>query len=340
MFQTLLFALTIALGVCLVPVNAACAYIVPIRGTVHLQAYTLTLHSLQQYQSGNAVGALQSLSATKRLMLQKPDQFSPLERARVGALTTTILSDVSLRNSPVKLNKSYEWVLNSLDPLSKYRQLQLDPPAPKSPAITVLENALRSVPKLIVVGPAARKFSIEFRTGMNDPQSTFDLEKVKSSLKASLFATDNTLHAFDHNSFRINAWLATPKEKRVFLTGARSDAPYVQKLKGRYESEGFMLFFYQDCKPLCDESTIGAFFGTSGTVVHIDSPGAKQSLFIPVEIGLISEHGGYGRKILVIDSSEFNSTTIKEGSKLVAAVLTCGTDALLDDDSLCGQLVR
>lgn len=309
------------------------AIVVP-RVPVPRQAYEHTLHSFQQYKAGNAVGALQGLTEVKRLMVNNPDLFALPERQNLGALIPTNLSDISLANRAAKLTKSYERLLKSLDPLSKH---QTDPPLSKSPTVAVLENALRAVPKLIWVGPAVRKFSIEFRAGMNDPESTFNLKLSAPKQEASLFAT----WASDYNSFLINEWRATPREKRVFLTGARRDAPYVQKLKSRYASEGFMLFFYQDCTPLCDESTVGAFFGTSGAVVHIDSPGAAQSLFVPVETALISEHSGYGRKVIVIDNSELNSIAINESSIAIATLFTtCGLDALVNEDSLlCGQLV-
>ena len=44
--------------------------------------------------------------------------------------------------------------------------------------------------------------------------------------------------------------------------GARSDEPYARILSERYEREGYVPYFYQDCKPLCLESTVGAFFVT------------------------------------------------------------------------------
>ena len=168
-----------------------------------------------------------------------------------------------------------------------------------SPVINVLERAFRVFPKVVVVTADVKIFSSNFRKGASDYQATFNLEKQR----LPFFGTATYgLTGFGLNNSLIDRWMAAPKDKRVFVTGARSDTAYAQLTSERYANGGFELFLYQNCKPLCDESTVGAFFSSCGEVVHIEFPAAEQSAFVPVEVGLISELNGTGRRILVIDN--------------------------------------
>lgn len=302
----------------------------------YVQVRTLTIQSRHQEMLGNKTLALENLKAAQKLVLDNPDQFSALETTRLSDIVDT-LENPSRTETSRPLRPSIDWILKSLDPLSEPKRFNANSVSIMSPAVNMLERAFRVVPKVVVVTSDVRRFSSNFRMGARDYRTAFNLEKQQLPFLGS--ATYG-LTEFGLNNSLIDRWMATPRDKRIFVTGARSDTAYAQLISERYANGGFELFFYQNCKPLCDESTVGAFFGSSGQVIHIESPAAEQSVFVPVEVGLVAELNGTGRRILVIDSREFDQMETVGKLVISATLLVCTTDAVQNKDSLCLQFLQ
>ena len=89
------------------------------------------------------------------------------------------------------------------------------------------------------------------------------------------------------NASIVLRWLATPNEKRIFVTGERGDESTARLLKRILSSKGFEVFFYLDCSPLCAPETVGAMFNSSGAIFHIESR-KQTSQYLPIEIMIIA----------------------------------------------------
>lgn len=323
----------VLLGAAILAPLAASAYVPP---KVHVQAHTLTHESMRQYQLGNRTAALSSLSATHRLMMANQQSFSAVERQRVKSLIDQINLPNERRVGADSLTK-YRSTLLSLDPLQHAAKLTPPPEKRLGQTQRLLQSAWASVPHAVVVRTDVLRFGNEFRTGAKSPNDTLAREKYRLHAKLTVNSpTFTDMYFSQANWATIDAWLSTPQERRVFVIGARDDAAYVQALRARYSTEDAKFFFYQDCKPLCHESTVGAFFGSAGTVVHVESPDAKNSSFVLVEKGLTLEHSGGGRKLLLIDGDVARRLLNVGGAGSGAAtVLVCGIEALVSNDALC-----
>ena len=309
-------------GVLLIGCAAALAFELPIR--IFEQVHTLTGQSLREETLGNPSLALKNITAAQRLVAENEHLFSQLEKQQLADIAQQ-LSKPSLTDASATPHPSYERMLKSLDPQAKARQFHV---APILRAPTVAETLARTfnfVPRIVIVSAAVKKFSEAFRRGARDPTAYFQTEKQLAKLMGL-------------NVSLIDRWTAAPEDKRIFITGARSDEPYARILSERYGREGYVPYFYQDCKPLCLESTVGAFFGSAGEVIHVDSTDASKSDFIPVELGLISELRSGGRRMLVIKRSEFGDVETLGTMLIAATLLECAKEAVQFKDVSCHLL--
>lgn len=228
-------------------------------------------------------------------------------------------------------------MLISLDPLQ--HSFKSKPQAAKESGYVrrSLQATWRAMPQPLFVEANVFQFGTQFRMGAKSPMETLFSEKYRLHVQDGSEARppNPALHFSEENSDRIDAWLNAPPEKRVFVIGARRDAFYVQKLRERYASSGIQFFFYQDCTPLCRESTVGAFFRTASAVIKVDSVAAQHSKFIPLEKRLTAEHNKTGRRLLLIDGDEAMRLLNSGGGGGTATLLACEIDALVSEDPLC-----
>jgi len=127
--------------------------------------------------------------------------------------------------------------------------------------------------KQLSVMPSVLRFADAFWTGAHEPNKFLEIEALRQGSISTI-----TTHIF--------RWISLPQSKRIFISGANSDLPQALRLQKLFESEGYSVFFYMRCKPLCNEATVGAFFGSAGTAIHIQSPTTPNSQFVPVEVAM------------------------------------------------------
>lgn len=95
----------------------------------------------------------------------------------------------------------------------------------------------------------------------------------------------------------VNAWLNTPRGKRIFIIGSGSDSELADRWSRDLHNHGYQTFFFRDCKPiLCNDADVGAMLATAGDAVYLNTPSAQQSRFVEVEIAAARRHLGYQEK--------------------------------------------
>ena len=95
----------------------------------------------------------------------------------------------------------------------------------------------------------------------------------------------------------VDAWLSTPRSKRIYIIGSGSDSELVDRYSRDRHHRGYQTFFYLNCKPnLCNDADVGAMLATAGDVFYSNSPSAQQSRFVEVELAAARRHLGYQEK--------------------------------------------
>ena len=106
----------------------------------------------------------------------------------------------------------------------------------------------------------------------------------------------------------VNEWRAIPPERRVFLIGSGRDAGTIKELRQELRRQGFTAFFYDFCRDasgaLCREEVVGAFFGTAGHAVLVDSTAASASRYVSLELIASKQILANGFVIVVISPSD------------------------------------
>jgi hypothetical protein len=282
----------------------------------------LSRQSWHHFNNGNKKEGIRKLHEIRTIIGANPDLHTPNTKKFFHSTIEEL--EKSEKTIDIKIyTPLIGHTLKSLDPIGKYNlssYLVPDQAIPKpqvkvSPADALVSIAGRLSNTLMhstITAPAAVKdFGEQFRGGTLNPIPTLEREmelwKRKNPATAEM----------------IFWWLSTPKNKRVFVTGSKYDDKYVQTFRDQAEAEGHKLFFYKDCVPLCSQAAVGAFFASSSTWVHIDSPGARESPFVPVEIAAIHEYQGLGTRrttINIIDISEIDFSRPRDAKVRITRV--------------------
>jgi hypothetical protein len=187
-------------------------------------------------------------------------------------------------------------------------RLQDDPA--RAAVLRGLSDVRSDVGLLDVVPVSVKAFGDEFARGFRDPDAA--LAAIKES-HADLWTR----------------WNATLPDRRVFVIGARSDAPQVQRLRTRLREEGYEVFFYEFCsqgsRPLCPSSAVGAFFATSAQTLVMQSAEAAASRFVRLEVAVAQRLHGWRMPFVVLSSQELMAAG-ERGGRAVAHAL--GTRAV------------
>ena len=301
-----------------------------------MQAHALTRQSLQQYERGNHAGAATSLRSAQLVMQTHPGAFTASEKQHLAALLIRLHEPIQHGEGRPAVHTEqlagYRQAIVSLDPFKTLVHQEAPPRREPSAARKALEAAWRAVPQPMVVKANVLQFGNDFRHGATTATDSLFQEKYR------LHPTDASCRALSFkfsaaNARLIDAWLSTPKDKRVFVVGSGADVDDVQAWSARHPDLQF--FFYRHCRPLCQESTVGAFFGTSGHVLHIDTPAARNSIFVPVENRVIQQLAG-GRRVVLIDGDAARHLMAGGASATAAAtLLTCAVSAATDNVQRC-----
>ena len=145
-----------------------------------------------------------------------------------------------------------------------------------------------------------KQFVRLFEEGSRTPERYFDDPKIDAALRAE--------------------WLTTPVKNRVFVAGANEDLPLVGALRDELKKQGKVVFFYKFCggpsAALCDSTTVGAFFGSSGAALLAVSPSSAESRYVPFEIAAALNAKRSVRNLLLVTPTDVinaagNGTTVR-----------------------------
>jgi hypothetical protein len=90
---------------------------------------------------------------------------------------------------------------------------------------------------------------------------------------------------------QIERWRRASREMRIAVLGSGDDVGLLRELVSRWESLGYVVFFYEFCQTvggvLCPPETVGAFSGTAGTVLLMDTAAGRVSKFVAPEVAAV-----------------------------------------------------
>jgi hypothetical protein len=158
----------------------------------------------------------------------------------------------------------------------------LEQPLPKvlDPQLELLRKVRSGLSGVSIVEGTVKRFSGDFEAGARHPYSY--LSEVRLSKE----------------------WLAVPPEKRIFIIGAGKDSGEVSELAKSLKSDGYQVFFYDFCRPLCSSHAVGAMFGTSGRTMLYRTPSAELSKYVEVEIATARFLEGLDKQVVLISTTE------------------------------------
>jgi hypothetical protein len=134
-----------------------------------------------------------------------------------------------------------------------------------------------------IVPGGVKQFSTDFEEGAKNP------EQFMSQVRPEL----------------VEKWNKAPQEKRIFVIGAGKDSAKVSEWAKSIESDGYVVFFYKFCNPLCSSKAVGAMCKTSGTTMVYQTPSAELSEYVKVEAATAGFIEGLNDKVGLISTSEF-----------------------------------
>jgi len=133
-----------------------------------------------------------------------------------------------------------------------------------------------------IVDGAVKQFSTDFADGAKNP------DRFKSEVNSAL----------------VEKWNKAPQEKRIFVIGAGKDSAKVSEWAKSVESDGYVVFFYKFCSPLCSSKAVGAMCKTSGTTMVYQTPSAELSEYVKVEAATAGFIEGLNDKVVLISTSD------------------------------------
>ena len=157
------------------------------------------------------------------------------------------------------------------------------------PQLVLLQKLSGQSAGFLVVEGTVKRFSQDFEAGARNPE--LFLSDVKPEL--------------------LSEWQNTPQEKRIFVIGAGEDSSKVSELAESLKSDGYAMFFYDFCRPLCSSKAVGAMFGTSGKTVLYHTSFAEHSEYVTVEIAAARSHQGLDKQVALITTGELLAGTFR-----------------------------
>jgi hypothetical protein len=157
------------------------------------------------------------------------------------------------------------------------------------PQFVLLQKLSGQSAGFLVVEGTVKRFSQDFGAGARNPK--LFLSDVKPEL--------------------LSEWQNTPQEKRIFVIGAGEDSSKISELAKSLKSDGYAVFFYDFCRPLCSSKAVGAMFGTSGETVLYHTSDAVLSEYVTVEIAAARSHLGLDKQVALITTGELLAGTFR-----------------------------
>lgn len=235
------------------------------------EAAVLTREAAERIRSGQPEEARIPLDELRAIVAANPHLFS------AAALELAVKHLPTEFSRSEKIDEYFPILAREIDPLGAIVPLLRAPKHSKSWANSVAGLARSfgfGTQREAIVSISVKAFASKFLYGARNHEQFLQGSSDSASASAN-------------NAALITRWTRTDKGKRIFVTGAHSDYAYVKALQARYEQDGYVLFFYLECLPLCQSETVGAFYATSGAAIHINSPSAAKSEYVPIEVAVI-----------------------------------------------------
>jgi hypothetical protein len=106
----------------------------------------------------------------------------------------------------------------------------------------------------------------------------------------------------------LSKWTKVPRDKRIFVIGAGKDSARISEWTKLLRSDGYEVFFYEFCSEgggaLCSHETVGAMCAKSGLTVLYETPSAKLSKYVQVEIATAGFVEGLNDRVFLISNEE------------------------------------
>jgi len=156
------------------------------------------------------------------------------------------------------------------------------------PQLKLLQRIVPGLSHPFIVEGSVKQFSTDFQAGARDPDPF--LSEIRLSQP------------------EISDWLKAPQEKRIFIIGAGKDSAKVSEWTELLKSDGYAVFFYKFCSQsggaLCSSKAVGAMFRKSGWTAVYQTPFAKLSEYVKVEVATAGFLEGLSERVVLISSSE------------------------------------
>ena len=136
-----------------------------------------------------------------------------------------------------------------------------------------------------IVEGTVKRFSQDWENGARNPNRY--LREVRLKQRALL-----------------DEWENTPPKKRIFVIGSGEDFPKISEWAQSLKSEGYTVFFYKYCRPLCSSNAVGAMAGTSGQIMLYRTTSAELSKYVQVEVAQARFREGLDKRVILISTEE------------------------------------
>jgi len=154
------------------------------------------------------------------------------------------------------------------------------------PQLKLLQKIAPGFSPPAVVDGSVKRFATGFEAGARNP------DRFLSEVQPNL----------------LSKWTKVPRDKRIFVIGAGKDSAKISEITESLRSDGYEVFFYEFCSEgggaLCSHEAVGAMCAKSGWTVLYETPYAKLSEYVQVEIATAGFVEGLNERVFLISNEE------------------------------------
>jgi hypothetical protein len=240
------------------------------------------------------LAASKSEQALQLLSAGKTEEALPVLEALINAKRSENTAEsIALANQleqQVKVLRAERTLQTTLQTLQRLEQKVGPAQALKQlpdPHLKLLHKIGSGLSRVSVVEGRVKRFSKGFEAGFRDPDR---------------FLPEVELH----RPKLLSEWLDAPQDKRIFVIGAAENKAEISEWAKSWKSDGHPVFFYEFCRDssgiLCRDEAVGAMARTSGVTFVYDTPAARDSKYVAVEVATARYLAGVDRRVFLIPS--------------------------------------
>ena len=259
-------------------------------------------------QLASKVGQTTRAAAARLLGLDDAAEAAALNLRADAALATEQLRQALASANQAAAKPDFQGVLQATaGRLNERGPVAYGTSAARLSLLRTVQAGLSGPPRVVFAGSHAKAFGLDFLSGAR--QSGILLQQLRTRHPAL-----------------VDDWLATPPARRVFLVGASQDSQDIVALRQQLDRAGFKTYFFTDCNrhlgSLCTSEEVGAFFGSAGHAIAMQSPAAQASGFIPVELASADVAAGGGLLLVYTPDDVLRSITHMSANDLAQDMRT------------------